>query len=240
MGPFPTACKDCPAIKSNNPLECFTCARQVVPRIPAGRCPNCLQVMHNGHCTNSDCADGHNRFGKVYAFGVKGDKLQEAIWAIKDHHDTQAHMAVPLGRILAGFILINKRFFEGYDFLLPMPKHPATAREKGFDQIAEIYTVASPYLEGMFCLEDGAIAPYLIQRKRVPSLRLRSAQERRELVRDAFCLSFDTGVFGGKRVLIFDDVMTSGATLSAAAEPLIRAGASAVDGIVLARSQWRK
>ena len=207
--------------------------------ISKNTCLKCAQVLNGTHCTNRECSDGLNVFGRVYAFGVKDGSLQEAILAFKDNHTYESHMAVPLGKILAHFILRNASIFQRYNFFLPMPKHPESVSEKGFDQVSEIYQVAAPFVRDLFRVDDLRIAPYLIQCKKVPSLRRLGARERRENVRDAFCLSFDTDIFRGKNVLIFDDVLTSGATLSAAAEALRQAGADTVDGIVLARSQWR-
>ena len=76
----------------------------------------------------------------------------------------------------------------------------------------------------------------LIRRRRTPSQgRLGPAQRRRN-VRGAFALrSSLVREIKGKRVLLIDDVLTTGATVSACARALLTSGAGAVDVLTLAR-----
>lgn len=85
MEPFPTTCKFCSAIGADGPSVCYDCARRVVHPISKNTCLKCAQVMNGTHCTNRECSDGLNVFGRVYAFGVKDGSLQEAILAFKDN-----------------------------------------------------------------------------------------------------------------------------------------------------------
>jgi len=68
------------------------------------------------------------------------------------------------------------------------------------------------------------------------SLDGRSAAERRDEVADAFAVRRRrAGLLQGRRVLLIDDVMTSGATVSACSEELLAAGVAAVDVLVAVR-----
>lgn len=65
-----------------------------------------------------------------------------------------------------------------------------------------------------------------------PQARSRDSHERRASVRGAFTA---TQRIEGKRILVVDDVGTTGATLDACAQPLMLAGATAVWGLTFAR-----
>jgi predicted amidophosphoribosyltransferase len=69
-------------------------------------------------------------------------------------------------------------------------------------------------------------------RHTVPQSRL-GAKERKANLAGAFLA--DASCVAGKRVLLVDDVMTTGSTLEAASRALLRAGASRVEALVLAR-----
>jgi predicted amidophosphoribosyltransferase len=74
----------------------------------------------------------------------------------------------------------------------------------------------------------------LLRAKRTPSQGGLSAQGRRRNVQGAFRVDNPT-LIAGKRIVLIDDVMTTGATLNACAQCLKRAGAQRVDGVCLAR-----
>jgi predicted amidophosphoribosyltransferase len=83
----------------------------------------------------------------------------------------------------------------------------------------------------------GRLQPDLLQRRswRASQGGL-SASQRRRNVRDAFAVPVRRRpVLEGRRVVLVDDVMASGATVNAAARALKKAGAGAVDVLVLAR-----
>ncbi len=117
------------------------------------------------------------------------------------------------------------------DFIVPVPLHPRRQRARGFNQ-AEI--LARPISELLDVPVVNAVAR---ERNTAPQVRLR-ASERLENLARAFVVSEDMqDRIAGKSLLIIDDVMTTGATLSAVALALQEAGSGSIYGLTLAREQ---
>ncbi|AWV05988.1 competence protein ComF [Lysobacter maris] len=113
------------------------------------------------------------------------------------------------------------------DALVPVPLHRERLRRRGYDQALEL---ARPLAAGLgLPLDDG-----LLRRVRAtgPQSRLDAAGRRRNL-RAAFAV--DAARACPRHVVLVDDVMTTGATLHAAARALRRAGVARVDAWVCAR-----
>lgn len=119
---------------------------------------------------------------------------------------------------------------EGADAICPVPLHPRRLLARRYNQSAEI---ARPLSR----ISGVAYRPDLLQRTRAtPSQGGRSQGGRRDNVRSAFAVpTRQLGQVEGKRVLLIDDVLTTGATAEACASALLKAGALAVDLAVVAR-----
>jgi ComF family protein len=116
------------------------------------------------------------------------------------------------------------------DLLVPVPLHPSREAARGYNQAAELARALAPALN-LPC------EPRALVRRRVtrPQVEL-SAHERRANVSDAFAA--DVALAGGRRVLLVDDVCTTGATLGACAQALRAAGSAGVWAYTLARAAW--
>jgi len=120
--------------------------------------------------------------------------------------------------------------FSGVEFdaVVPVPLHPSRQRERGYNQ-AEL--IARP-LAKRLSIE---MATYLLVRTRPrPAKSILTLKERWESVRGAY--ETRTGAKVDKlRILLVDDVFTTGATLDACARALRQAGAASVHGVTVAR-----
>lgn len=112
--------------------------------------------------------------------------------------------------------------------LVPIPLHRARLRKRGFNQSFLLARELSPLI--------GVPTRELLRRTRntPPQVTLRG-QERANNVKGAFAASPDFEAWQGARILLIDDVFTSGSTLAEAARTLCIAGAGAVCALTLAR-----
>lgn len=122
---------------------------------------------------------------------------------------------------------------QGSDALLPVPASAARVRERGFDHM--------DLLARSLVRQTGYSAPILsraVQRRHVDlPQHSASRQQRLRQLRGVFSLHADaTSQIAGKRILLLDDVMTTGATLDALAICLLDAGAASVCALALARA----
>lgn len=115
------------------------------------------------------------------------------------------------------------------DALVPVPLHPARLRRRRYNQAAEI---ARPLARRL----KRAYLPDALVRRKKTLPQAKDAEARWKNVRDAFAVT-PAGAkrIAGKAVVLIDDVFTTGATLRACAEALLKAGARRVDCVTVAR-----
>jgi ComF family protein len=145
----------------------------------------------------------------------------------------ETRLAVPLGEAIARRW---RRVGAGGDVLVPVPVHAERARRRGYDQ-AELIARAAGRELGMPC------AP-ILERTRATTAQFDLDRVTRATnVRDAFALrGRDATAVGqtplaGRWIVLVDDVVTTGATLSACAEPLLAGGATGVSAVTVARER---
>ena len=172
------------------------------------------------------CQDKTYAFDRARSFAVYQGALVRAILLLK------FEQIEPLGAWFAQQLaeLANA---EGErlaaDVVVPVPLHRERERERGYNQAALISKPLATRLQ----LPHKAI---LLMRTRArPDKQILSLEERWESVRGAFATRPGSQV-DNLRVLLVDDVLTTGATLDACARALREAGAKSVTGLTIARA----
>lgn len=169
----------------------------------------------------SACRDASLPLERIRAATLYVDPVRTVIHRLK--FDGFFALAQPLADLMLD---AWPRWEHDFDLILSIPLHPNRYRQRGFNQSELLVRALQERL-------DWAGNSTALKRKRWtrPQLGL-SAPERRDNVRGAF--EADPAVVQGKRILLVDDVFTTGSTLASAASALIDAGATAVTAYCLA------
>lgn len=134
----------------------------------------------------------------------------------------------PLAELLAARW---QRAGVGGDVLVPVPVHPARRRERGFDQAEVLARAVGRRLKL-------PVACALRRASRTTAQHALDRSARSSNVGRAFALADDGGrAVAGRWVVLVDDIVTTGATLSGCADVLWRNGAGAVSGLAFARER---
>jgi ComF family protein len=113
-----------------------------------------------------------------------------------------------------------------WDWVVPVPLHEQRFRDRGFNQAELLSRRLTP--------DRDRIVTALIRRMRATPQQVGlDASARRRNVAGAFAV-VDPGVISGKRIVLVDDVMTTGSTLQQCAIVLLEAGAASVSAVTLA------
>jgi ComF family protein len=147
---------------------------------------------------------------------TKSGSVQQVLHSLK--YRDKPELGQMLGRIY-GRELRTSGFCNSFDFIVPVPLHTYKKRRRGYNQSEEFGKGLSEEL-GVTCTEE------FLVRSTITSTQTRKTRLKRwENVKDVFEIRNQGGIFG-KRILLVDDVVTTGATLEAAGNQLIQAGAS--------------
>ncbi|MCK5125458.1 MAG: ComF family protein [candidate division Zixibacteria bacterium] len=136
-------------------------------------------------------------------------------------------VAATLGYKLADVILESVPL-DYFDAIVPVPLHYSRLEKRGFNQAEEIALSIGA------CLNIPVYSNLLIMTRKTKQQARLSASERILNVCDAFTVKDETGILQGKKILLVDDVTTTGATLLENCKALKAAGAGKVISAVAA------
>jgi ComF family protein len=182
----------------------------------------------------ADCITTAPPFERARAAGVYEGPLRTLIQAFKFSGKTA--LARPLGAL--AFHTFLRHWEPGsIDLIMPVPLHARRMRRRGFNQAwllirdwPERYRTAQG-TSGDITLCRKA----LIRHRRTPPQTGLDGEHRRRNIRNAFCVT-KGAILSGKRILLVDDVYTTGATVGECARVLMAADAGRVDILTLART----
>ncbi len=229
---FPRICWACKSFMPNEAEDFCSACRSSLLHDPFLTCPRCANNVGphanlEGGC--SQCRKLRFQFEKVIRMGQYESLLRDVILEIK--HANGEGLAEVLGRL---WVKTFCREFEELhaQLIVPVPLHWFRRFTRGYNQSETLALAIANELK-IPC------NPRCLRRIRnTPKQTLQSVQARMDNVKGAF--SAHPGLtLADKRVLLIDDVLTTGATAGEAAKALRKAGASSVVVAVLARGKGK-
>ena len=225
---YPAACVVCSGEVERTEYLCQGC-RERAPRITAPFCAKCSEPFTGAITQTFSCANCEHRTlhfdSAVAAYRSRGP-VRKLVHEFKygHHRYLQYPLAAWLGETLSDPRLRGREF----DLIVPVPLHPARERERGFNQAA----LLAELLARKITLP---LRPVLERIRYTTTQTAYDRAERIENLRDAFRLRKNRDV-RGLHVLLIDDVLTTGSTLSECARILRKAGAVSVHAATAARA----
>lgn len=212
---FPPRCAVCAktlAMKEWKDGLCTAC-KEHIPYLAAESCLRCgAKTERNGLC--GDCLRTFAFEGFCAAFPYRD--VRKAIHLFK--YKGAKEFGRGLGLLMADYLRQSHGWMLSQtDVVMPVPLHPKKEKRRGFNQTMLLCRTLSEET-GLPVMEHG------LTRKRdtVAQSRL-SAEERKRNLKDVFEAAADVE---GKRILLVDDIFTTGATCNECARALYRAGAA--------------
>ena len=222
---YPGICAACRATADPRQTLCDACTAKLGELESAAACPQCAMPLAQVGSPCPFCkGKGIAHYESVLRLGVFENPLKDLIHFLKYQRRWAA------GDFLAERLLAKaevRSLIRSADVLVPVPLHPLRHFTRGYNQAGVVARFLAKELNKPIA------RPLKRIRNTESQTNLRSRQKRVENLKDAFGLRSAKAVHE-KRVLVIDDVMTTGATLQSVARALKAAEPAALDALVIA------
>jgi ComF family protein len=225
---YPATCTICGKNVRAGEYLCEECEAKIVRVLPPF-CKTCSEPFEGSITSAFTCANCAHRTihfdAAVAAYRGRGI-VREIIHEFK--YARQIHLRHLVAHWLCAALDDERLRDISFDLIVPVPLHPARQRERGFNQ-------ASLLAESLSAETSMPSKPALQRIRYTTTQTALDRSERMENLHNAFRLRKNADV-RGLRVLLIDDVLTTGSTLSECARVLKRAGAISVHAATAARA----
>ncbi len=225
---YPATCTTCGKNVRAGEYLCDACEAKIVRIVPPF-CETCSEPFEGSMTSAFTCANCAHRTiyfdAAVAAYRGRGI-VREIIHEFK--YARQIHLRHLVAHWLRAALDDERLRDISFDLIVPVPLHPARQRERGFNQ-------AGLLAESLSAETSMPSTPVLERIRYTTTQTALDRSERMENLHNAFRLRKNADV-RGLRVLLIDDVLTTGSTLSECARVLKRAGAISVHAATAARA----
>lgn len=225
---IPPLCHICHSFIPNaDQLHICPACRELLPLVASPLCPICgipFTGAGNDHRCGA-CQTNPPQYDIARAHFLYEGALRELIHSFK--YNRMMHLRRPLA--LLALAAADDFMKHSPQLIVPVPLHRSRLRQRGFNQAVLIGKTLS--LQLSLPMQPDALVR---TRQTQPQIDL-SAAERRLNVKGAFSVK-KPDLIAGKRILLLDDVMTTGSTMDECARELKNAGADLVIAATIART----
>ncbi|HEV8291532.1 MAG TPA: ComF family protein [Tepidisphaeraceae bacterium] len=222
---YPTACVHCQAFCDGPGPLCPDCDAKLHELSMAAACAHCAMPVAQADAPCPRClGKGFYPYERVGRLCIYDDPIRTVIKQFKYHRRW------PLGEWLTDRLLDQLRtqtLLKQIDLIIPVPLHRRRQFSRGYNQAKVIAARISKEKK------INLIQPLRRIRNTEQQTAQTSQKARHANVRDAFALR-DAKSIEGKRILVVDDVLTTGATLQAVGRTLLAAKPASLSAVVLA------
>ncbi|WP_327047307.1 hypothetical protein OG320_05280 [Microbispora sp. NBC_01189] len=231
-------CRGCPYVTVGPIATCYDCASARMKPPDDASCPICHQSLPSpgAECVNRLCNSPQRAFESTAVIGVKAGVLERTIWELKQG---VRGWGVIHARIVLGFLYDHPELVDAVDAIIPTPgmwtEHNGQRRRDHvgwvIQQAREQDDQGLPFV----------LTPPLIKKTQTTRKMRGSNMWERDAVGSELRAALrvpDPDRVEGLRIMVYDDVFTTGNTLNAVAWKLKEAGARKVYGLTLARQPW--
>ena len=229
---FPV-CKTCPYLDPGHWSICFSCAYEQVATI-TDPCPVCAQERQGEDCRNKLCTGeaGERYINRIEAMTLYQAPLDEVIKRYK--YRNKSGWAIIFARLLIGHLNLQWSI-RGIDLILANPPGPSRDHTTRVLQDAALADLDRCW---PFDLPPDTAIIKAVETSRSAGKTFSGKQEAAREHALALQLRHPDRIHG-RRIMVYDDICTTGLQLNAVAKRLREWGAASVHGVVLARQPWR-
>jgi ComF family protein len=222
------------------PLHCAICKKKLDPsdkravchfcmssiaRNPKPYCRSCVRSHGGGGAMCGECVKAHFVFLRAWSACLYKDNLKELIHMLK--YNRKKYLSKTLSKLMIDFVNEEREVLEDVDAITFVPISSRRFADRGFNQ-SELFAKDISKMFGVPVID-------LLK-------KIKKTANQNELSRDGRLLNLKNAfkvrrgpVIGDLRLLLVDDVMTTGATLNECAKALLASGAKDVRCLTLAR-----
>lgn len=227
---FPKSCLGCGRFGT---YICPSCSLVIQTTEPSkGKCPVCEKPAIDGithpHCRTKYGIDGLTSFFRYD--GIVKKAIKQIKYRYTFDITRELINCIPDSSFSAFQKIIHSPLCIVHYCLLPIPLHSSRYRDRGFNQ-AEIIAHALGKRLGIPVKTDLLIRV----KKTIPQVEMKDRDKRLANMKDVFAIKNPQSAIRNSRIMLVDDVFTTGATLRSAASVLKHAGAKMVWGMTIAQ-----